>query len=219
MTFTIIARDPDSGAIGVATATGSIAVGAQVPHCRHGVGAIATQGYSTNVLFARRGLPMLAGGQSAAEVAKTLVAEDNGRDYRQMAVMDGKGNTAAWTGEANSDSKGQLEASNLVVAGNTLSNAGVLDAMTAAYAASAGEDLATRLLGALAAGEAAGGDSRGTCSAALLLDCGKGAALNLRVDYDEAPVAALQALQLRAQDEEYRYFLLRLPDEQDPSRY
>ncbi len=233
MTFTIIGRDPDSGAVGVATATGSIAVGAQVPHCRFGVGAVATQGYSTNVLFARRGLPRLAKGESAPHVMRALVAEDEGRDFRQLAVMDRDGKTSGWTGSANSDFKGHHEGANFIVAGNILTGPDVLAAMAAAFQAGSGEaggreasggktgggDLAQRLLAALKAGEAAGGDSRGTRSAALLVDAGSGAALNLRVDYDEDPVTALAALHERSKDEVYRDFLARLPDEQDPSRY
>lgn len=219
MTFTIIGHDPENGAIGVATATGSIAVGAQVPHCRFGVGAVATQGWTTNVLFARRGLPLLAKGQSASHVMRALVAEDEGRDYRQLAVMDRDGGTAGWTGAKNSDFKGHRDGQNVIVAGNLLAGDGVLDAMAAAYEAAAGQDLAERLLAALTAGQAAGGDSRGTCSAALLVDSGSGAALNLRVDYDDRPVAALAALHERSKDAVYRDFLARLPDEQDPSRY
>ncbi len=220
MTFTIIAQDPQTQALGVATATGSIAVGAQVPHCRFGVGAIATQGFSTNVLFARRGLPLLARGDSAPDVVRALTAEDEGRDFRQLAVMDAAGDTAGWTGAANSDYKDHRAEKGLIVAGNILAGPQVLDAMLAAFHGG-GEtgDLAARLLAALAAGEAAGGDSRGTCSAALLVDGGNGAALNLRVDYDADPVAALQALHERSKDQVYRDFLQRLPNEQDPDRY
>lgn len=219
MTFSIIGRDSDSGALGVATATGSIAVGAQVPHCRFGVGAIATQGYSTNVLYARRGLPRLAEGQSAPHVMRALVAEDEGRDFRQLAVMDRDGRTASWTGASNTDAKSAKEGDGWIAAGNILASIGVLDAMAGAFQESAGQALAGRLLAALAAGEAAGGDSRGACSAALLVDSGQGAALNLRVDYDEHPVAALLALYERSKDPVYREFLKRLPDEQDPGRH
>lgn len=218
MTFSIIGRDPEDGTIGVATATGSLAVGAQVPHCRFGVGAVATQGWSTNVLFARRGLPRLAKGESAPHVMRALVAEDEGRDYRQLAVMDREGRTAGWTGKANSGFKGHDEGVDVIVAGNILAGPDVLTAMRAAYDATEG-GLAERLLAALQAGEAAGGDQRGARSAALLVDGGKGAALNLRVDYDESPVAALVALHERSKDQVYRDFLQRLPDEQDPGRY
>jgi len=220
MTFTIIAQDPETQAVGVATATGSIAVGAQVPHCRFGVGAIATQGYSTNVLFARRGLPLLARGDSATDVVRALTAEDEGRDFRQLAVMDAAGGTAGWSGAANSDFKDHRAEKGLIVAGNILVGPQVLDAMLAAFhGADDAGDLAARLLAALAAGEAAGGDSRGTCSAALLVDGGTGAALNLRVDYDADPVAALRALHERSKDQVYRDFLQRLPNEQEPHRY
>lgn len=219
MTFSILARDPDTGAIGVATATGSIAVGAQVPHCRSGVGAIATQGYSTNMLFARRGLPLLAQGQSARHVLRTLVADDQGRDFRQLAVMDRNGSTAGWTGEANSDFKAHHEGEGFILAGNILAGPAVLEAMAASLESSGGQDLTERLLAALKAGEAAGGDARGTCSAALLVDYGKGAALNLRIDYDATPIDALEALHERSKDSAYRDFLMRLPDEQDPNRY
>lgn len=218
MTYTIIARDPEIGAIGVATATGSIAVGAQVPHCRFGVGAVATQGWTTNMLFARRGLPLLAKGQSAPHVMRALVAEDEGRDFRQLAVMDREGGTAGWTGAANSEFKGHREERNVIVAGNILAGEAVLEAMIAGYRADGGRDLAERLLAALSAGEAAGGDTRGTCSAALLVDSGSGAALNLRIDFDDRPVAALAALHERSKDAVYRDFLRRLPDEQDPGR-
>lgn len=219
MTFTIIGREAESGAIGVATATGSIAVGAQVPHCRFGAGAVATQGFSTNLLFARRGLPLLAAGEPAPQVLQALVDADPGRDYRQLAVMDRQGRTAGWTGSANSDSKGTRTCADLVVAGNILSGTEVLDAMIAGYRAAGGAALAERLLAALAAGEEAGGDARGTCSAALLVDGGLGAALNLRIDYSGDPVAALADLHERSKEAEYRDFLKRLPDEQDPGRY
>ncbi|MGE5766283.1 MAG: DUF1028 domain-containing protein [Bacteroidota bacterium] len=215
MTFTVIGRDPASGALGVATATGSIAVGAQVPHCRYGVGAIATQGHTTNLRFPRRGLPLLAQGQPAAQVLRSLVDEDPERDFRQLAVMDRNGGTAGWTGRANGDFKDHHAGDGVIVAGNILRGPQVLEAMLAAYDRTADAELAERLLAALAAGEAAGGDRRGTRSAALLCDTGAGAALNLRIDYSEAPVAALQALHERSRDREYRDFLRRLPDGQD----
>lgn len=219
MTFTIIAQDSRTGAVGVATATGSIAVGAQVPHCRFGVGAVATQGHSTNVLFPRRGLPLLARGEAAEAVVEALTAEDEGRDFRQLAVLDARGGTAGWTGAANSEFKDHRAEAGLIVAGNILRGPEVLSAMVGAYRQATRDALAERLLAALAAGEAAGGDARGTCSAALLVDSGNGAALNLRVDYDARPVAALQALHERSKDQIYQDFLQRLPSEQNPHRY
>lgn len=219
MTFTIIARDPKNGAVGVATATGSIAVGAQVPHCRFGAGGIATQGHTTNVLFARHGLPRLAKGERAPDVLRDLLAADDGRDLRQVAVLDTRGETAGWTGEANGDFKGHHVGSNFIVAGNLLTGPEVLSAMSVAYASSGLTELALRLLAALSAGETAGGDSRGTCSAALLVDSGCGAALDLRVDFDPAPVAALEKLHDRSRDQDYRNFLKRLPGARNSSSY
>ena len=219
MTFSIIARDPENGAVGVATATGSIAVGAQVPHCRFGAGAVATQGHTTNILIARRGLPLLAEGGHAPEVLDRLLSADQGREFRQVAMLDAKGGTAGWTGAANSDSKGHLEGRNFIVAGNLLAGPKVLPAMRAAFESAAGTDFALRLLAALKGGEAAGGDARGTCSAALLVDSGCGAPLDLRIDFDAAPVAALHHLHERSQDETYREFLRRLPSERTSSGY
>ena len=219
MTFTIIARDPANGAVGVATATGSIAVGAQVPHCRFGAGGIATQGHTTNVFIARHGLPRLAKGERAPDVLRDLLAADDGRNLRQVAVLDARGESAGWTGETNGDFKGHRVGTNVIVAGNLLTGPEVLSAMSAAYASSGVTELALRLLVALSAGEAAGGDSRGTCSAALLVDSGCGAALDLRVDFDPAPVAALERLHDRSRDQDYRDFLMRLPDERHPDGY
>ena len=219
MTFSILARDPENGTVGVATATGSIAVGAQVPHCRFGVGAVATQGHTTSVLLARRALPLMAKGQAAAEILRGLLADDDGRDFRQIALLDASGQTAGWSGASNGDFKGHREAENFIVAGNLLPGPEVLTAMSETYLAKHGDEIALRLLAALKAGEAAGGDRRGTCSAALLVDSGMGAALDLRIDYDRAPVDALERLHEHSRDKVYRDFLKRLPGELDSGRY
>ena len=218
MTFSIVARDSRTGALGVATATGSLAVGAQVPHCAFGIGAIITQGHSTNVLFAQDGLPLLRDGQTAEEVLHGVVERDQGRDYRQMAVLDARGRAACWTGSENGDHKGHDHGEDLILAGNLLARAAVLDDMARAFGAKDG-GLADRLLAALNAGQEAGGDRRGTCSAALLVDEGEGAALNLRIDYSESPVSDLVALYERSKDEDYRAFLKRLPNRDDPHRF
>lgn len=219
MTFTIVARDATTGAFGIATATGSIAVGAHVPHCRFGVGAILTQGHSTNVLYGRHGMPLLARGDPAASVVSSLVEVDRGKDYRQMAVMDTRGESCCWTGSQNGDYKHHHAVQNLIVAGNLLAGPEVLEAMISAAAAAADAAPGAKLLAALAAGQAAGGDSRGTRSAALLVDDGAGAPLDLRVDYHERPIEALADLYEKASDKDYHEFLQRLPDEQNPDRY
>lgn len=219
MTFSIVGRDSGTGALGVATATGSLAVGAQVPHCVFGVGAIITQGHSTNPLFASDGLPLLRDGSSAEEVVRSLVDRDHGRDYRQMAVIDAGGRGACWTGAENGDHKGHVHRDDLILAGNILASPAVLEEMAAAFDGKAADDLAARLLAALQAGQAAGGDRRGTCSAALLIDDGSGAALDLRIDYSTSPVADLNSLYERSKDGDYRAFLRRLPDRDHPHRY
>ena len=133
MTFSIIARDTETGLIGVATATGKIAVGAQVPHLRPGVGAIATQGFTTNPLYAEAGFQLLEAGQSAKDVVSTLTKGDDGRDWRQVLVMDRDGGTAGMTGVSNETAFGIIEANGLIVGGNMLANKGVLSAMKDAY--------------------------------------------------------------------------------------
>lgn len=218
MTFSIAARDRETGTFGVATATGSLAVGAQVPHCSFGAGAIITQGHSTNVLIAEDGISLLQRGRSAEEVLRRAVDDDQGRDYRQMAVLDAQGRGACWTGAENGDHKGHDHDEDLILAGNLLAGSAVLDAMAKAYDANGG-GLAERLLAALLAGQDAGGDRRGTCSAALLIDEGSGAALDLRVDYAERAVADLMTLYERSKDEDYRAFLKRLPNRENPHRY
>ena len=219
MTLSIVAREDRTGALGVATATGSLAVGAQVPHCAYGVGAMITQGHSTNRLFASDGMPLLRRGRAAEDVLRTVLDRDRGRDLRQAGIIDARGRSACWTGTGNGDHKGHIHRDNLLLAGNILAGPEVLDAMQIAFDASGTEDLGLRLLAALEAGQAAGGDRRGTCSAALRVDDGSGAALDLRVDYSLTPVADLAALYERSMDDEYRAFLRRLPDHDHPHRY
>lgn len=219
MTFSIVGRDERTGCLGIATATGMIAVGAQVPHCAHGVGAIITQGYATNTLFAQDGLPLLAQGNAAEEVLKTVVGRDEGRDYRQLAVMDAQGRTACWTGSGNDGYKAHRDRRNLIVAGNLLTGPAVLAAMESAFEDYALDDMGDCLIAALQAGRDAGGDVRGVCSAALVLDDGDGAAVNLRIDHSKTPIADLRALYERSKDKDYRAFLKRLPDRDHPHRH
>ncbi len=216
MTFSIIARDPETGYIGVATATGKIAVGAQVPHLRPGIGAIATQGYTTNPLYAEDGFRLLNAGWTAREVVEALTARDQGRDWRQLLVMDRDGSTAAATGQANEAALGVIDTDNMIVGGNMLANDGVLPAMKAAYRNAKGLPCAARLLAALKAGEAAGGDKRGTCSAAILALDEAPWPLNLRIDFATDLMPSLEDLYRRSTEKDYRDFRLRLPDKSKP---
>ena len=211
MTFSIIARDPATGFLGVATATGKIAVGAQVPHLRPGVGAIATQGFTTNPLYAEDGFGLLEAGRTAKDVVETLTTNDGGRDWRQLLVMDRDGGTAGATGASNETVLGVIEAQGLIVGGNMLANDNVLTAMKDAYERANASPLAARLVAALKAGEAEGGDKRGTCSAAMLVQDEAPWPLNLRIDFAADLVASLDDLYRRSRESSYRDFRLSLP--------
>lgn len=193
MTFSLVARDPHSGAVGVACATGGPVVGSLVPHAAAGVGAIATQG-NTNAFYAFDGLALLADAALPAEVVlQRVLAGDAGRDRRQCIMVDRQGRTAAWTGPACGPHAGALTEAGLAVAGNMLSTDTVLAAMVAAYR-QGGSELGDRLLAALRAGEAAGGDERGIRSAALKVYTGEPyPALDLRADWSLRPLDDLAA--------------------------
>lgn len=195
MTWSIIARDEASGRIGIAVATCAFAVGARVPHIRTGIGAIATQA-TTNVLFGRRGLSLLAAGLSADDCVRRLLADDEGREHRQIHVMDGAGALAARTGQACVPWCGHRVEATFSVAGNMLAGSEVIAATAEIYMANAALPFARRLLAAMDAGEAAGGDKRGRQSAALLIHDGEEhAALDLRVDDHDKPLAELRRLE------------------------
>lgn len=211
MTFSIIARDPATGFLGVATATGKIAVGAQVPHLRPGVGAIATQGFTTNPLYAEDGFGLLEAGRTAKDVVETLTTNDGGRDWRQLLVMDRDGGTAGATGASNETVLGVIEAQGLIIGGNMLASDSVLTAMKDAYEWANASPLAARLVAALTAGEAEGGDKRGTCSAAMLVQDEAPWPLNLRIDFAADLVASLDDLYRRSRESSYRDFRLSLP--------
>lgn len=195
MTFSIVARDPTTGELGAAAATGLIAVGALVPHVRAGAGAIATQGWATNPFYGPEGLELLAGAAPAEAALAALTKADAGRDFRQAIVIDASGRCAGWSGAHNVPIHGTHCQENVAVAGNMLANDAVLTEMLAAYRAAAPRPLAGRLVATLEAGARAGGDRRGTCSAALVVDDGRGyPPVDLRVDFHDRPVAELSRL-------------------------
>ncbi len=194
MTFSIVARDPVSGAFGVATATGGPVVGSLVPHARAGVGAIATQGY-TNPLYGFDGMEMLGAGESAGTVVKLLVDADAGRDRRQLVVIDSQGRSAGWSGESLTPQAGMILEEGVAVAGNLLASTDVLAAMVSAYRAAETQPLERRLLAALGGGAGAGGDARGIRSAAIRTYTDQPyPRYDLRIDLDRDPIAALAAL-------------------------
>jgi uncharacterized Ntn-hydrolase superfamily protein len=194
MTWSIIARDGQTGRVGIAVATRFFAVGAMVPHIRTGVGAVASQAFM-NPHYGPRGLAMMEAGLGADEVVARLTADDEGRDNRQLHVMDRDGRFATHTGSACIAWCGHRLHPTFSIAGNMLVGPAVLDETARAYEAASHLPFARRLIQAMQAGEAAGGDKRGKQSAALLIHDGEDYPLyDLRVDDHADPLAELARL-------------------------
>ena len=193
MTWSILARDAD-GSFGLAIASKFFAVGALCIHSRRGVGALATQALM-NPLYGAAGLGLLAEGLGAADVVARLTGADAGRAMRQVHVMPAHGDSAAHTGDACIDWCGHQGHADFSVAGNMLAGPQVLQATAQAYVDAHHLPLAERLIAAMVAGEAAGGDKRGKQSAALLIQGDEDhAQLDLRVDDHAEPMQELRRL-------------------------
>jgi uncharacterized Ntn-hydrolase superfamily protein len=194
MTWSLCAHDPDTGALAVAVATCSFAVGASCPHVRAGVGAVSTQSF-TNRYLAPAILDGLARGLAPADAIEGALAGDRGRGIRQVHAVDRHGRAASFTGANCIEWCGELAAEGVSVAGNMLAGPEVLAETLAAYRATAGQALPERLLAAMEAGEAAGGDRRGKQSAAMLLTTVEDFPdLNLRVDDHAEPLPELRRM-------------------------
>lgn len=198
-TYSIVARDPATGELGVAVQSHWFSVGSLVTWAEAGVGAIATQAF-VNASFGPRGLELLRQGLSAPEVVKTLIAADEGREVRQLAIIDSQGQVAAHTGGNCIPAAGHHLGDNYVVQANLMLNEQVWPAMAAAFEASQGP-LAERLVTTLAAAQAVGGDIRGQQSAALLVVKGVNTGqiwedrlIELRIEDHPQPVTELQRL-------------------------
>ena len=196
-TFSIAACDLEAGEWGVAVQSKFLAVGSVVPWAEPEVGAIATQAYA-NPRYGPDGLALLREGLGASEVVERLVVGDDDRDGRQVGVVDGSGVGAAWTGSGCLDWAGHRTGECYSAQGNILVSGATVDALAGTFESTAGRPLAERLLECLAAAQAAGGDSRGQQSAALLVVKRNGgyAALSdvlvdVRVDDHEHPIAEL----------------------------
>ncbi|HET7046582.1 MAG TPA: DUF1028 domain-containing protein [Gaiellaceae bacterium] len=199
-TYSIAACDLEARQWGAATQSKFLAVGSVVPWARAGVGAIATQAYA-NPTYGPDGLALLESGLSAEEVVQRLTGADEGRDHRQLGVVDARGGSATFTGGECMDWAGGRTGPGWAAQGNILVSEDTVAALGAAFEESAGRPLAVRLLEALAAAQAAGGDRRGQQSAALLVvepDGGYGGftdvLVDLRVDDHATPVAELARL-------------------------
>lgn len=205
-TFSIVAYDPETGDYGVAVQSKYFSVGDVVPHASAGTGAVATQARG-NLQYGIRGLQLLAQGMAAGEVIRTLTEADPLSAQRQLGVVDQQGVPATFTGAECLPWAGGLEGDHYAVQGNLLAGPQVVQAMSVAYEVAPG-DLAQRLVYALAAGQAAGGDARGRQSAAVLVVRAGGGYMgltdryvDLHVEDHETPIKELRRLlQIRYAD-------------------
>src|SRR3954470_12766758 len=196
-TYSIAACDLEEGQWGVATQSKFLSVGSVVPWAEPGVGAIATQAYA-NPRYGPQGLTLLREGLSADEVVERLTTADDGRDHRQLGVVDAQGRGASYTGAECMDWAGGRTGPGYAAQGNILVSAETVDALATCFEHTEGRPLAERLLEALAAAQAAGGDRRGQQAAGLLVverDGGYGGlcglVVDLRVEGHPQPVVGL----------------------------
>lgn len=216
MTWSIIAREQDSSALGIAVASKFFAVGSLVPWIDSGTGAVATQAL-INPTYGRNGLRMMAHGRDARTTLARLIAGDAGREARQLHIIDANGNIAAHTGAECIDWCGHISAPGISIAGNMLAGPQVLEACLATYEAGAALPFAERLLGALEAGDAAGGDKRGRQSAALLTNRGElYPETDIRVDDHPDPFTELRRI-FDVYQEDFAVFRKFMPTDANPS--
>ncbi len=215
-TFSITARCPETGMVGVAVASRFLAVGALCPHVAAGAGAIASQAL-VNPLLGIQGLRLLATGKSAQAVLDELLAADEGEAFRQVGVVDVRGNAAAHTGSNCIEWAGHRTGDGYVVAGNLLTGPDVLAAMEQAYLASKAMPFHQRLLAALEAGQARGGDKRGKQAAAIrIAHTEEYPFLDLRVDDHPDPIPELKRL-AELSDKTFAPYRSFLPTRENPS--
>jgi uncharacterized Ntn-hydrolase superfamily protein len=198
-TFSIVARDPETGELGVAVQSHWFSVGSTVPWAEAGVGAVATQSF-VDPSYGKLGLELMRLGRSGPDALKALLAGDEGREVRQVAMIDAQGRVDAWTGKNDIQAAGHIVGKNYSVQANLMSNDRVWPAMSRAFETTKG-DLAERMLAALDAAQAAGGDIRGRQSAAIIIVSGKSTGkpwadrvFDLRVDDSPQPLTELRRL-------------------------
>ncbi len=200
MTWSIVARDPESGVLAAAVSTRFFAVGALCPHVAAGVGALCTQAL-INPLYAVDGLDLLRQNVAPADVVARLTGADAGAHVRQLHIIDAQGRIAQYTGSQCVDWCGHIAGADFSVAGNMLAGPQVIAATAERFAATTGRPMAERLIAALEAGEAAGGDKRGKQSAALKIASTEPYPdLDLRVDDHAEPLAELRRLYAKSQE-------------------
>ena len=193
MTYSIVARDPETGHLGIAVASRFFAVGSHVPHIRYNA-AVATQAF-VNPLWGIEGARRLTAGELAEDVLADFIARDGGQSLRQAHMIDRHGHSVAHTGSACTDWAGHLIEENVSVAGNMLTGPDVVGDTMACYRANMDKPFVERLMLAMEAGEKAGGDKRGRQAAALRVHCGQDYPhFDLRVDDHGDPLAELRRL-------------------------
>jgi uncharacterized Ntn-hydrolase superfamily protein len=217
MTLSILTIDPKTGIMAAAATTGSLCVGGWVLRGDIESGLVASQGTAPSTFWRDDVLRGMYRGQSAAEAVEAVIEADDGRGFRQLTALDRSGGTSAHTGADSVAYAGHIADQNMVVAGNMLSGAEVLEAM--AEAAKAGHvDPAQRMLAVLKAGKLAGGDSRGLRSAALLVLKPDEPPLDVRIDASDDPLTDLEALWAKTQASPYHDWLSAVPVLIDKSR-
>ncbi len=199
-TFSIVARDANTGEMAVAVQSHWFSVGTAVSWAEAGVGAVATQSF-TNKSFGPRGLELLKQGKSPQEAMDILLSDDEGRDFRQVAILDSKGRVATHTGKSCIDFAGDANGENFSVQANMMLNDKVVPAMERAWKENSQMPLAERMIAVLQAAQNAGGDIRGKQSAALLVVAAEASEepwndtlIDLRVDDAENPVKEIDRL-------------------------
>jgi uncharacterized Ntn-hydrolase superfamily protein len=198
-TYSIVGADPAAGEVGIAVQSKFLAVGNVVPWAKGGIGAVATQSWA-NIKYGVDGLKLLEEGLHPEEVIARLIAEDDGRETRQVGIVDIQGRSATFTGKECSDWAGGIAGENFAAQGNVLVSKETVDALAGTFQSTSG-DLTTKLMEALAAGQAAGGDRRGMQSAALYIvkegagyGGGSDRLVDIRVDDHPDPIAELRRI-------------------------
>jgi len=216
MTFSIVARDPETDAVGVAVQSKFVGVGAVVPFASADAGAIATQSFA-NVAYGPDGLNLLREGHSAEEVIEELTEPDDDAPQRQVGIVGQDGSVAAFTGEECFDHASDRQGEHYTVQGNILENRETVDAMADTFEETDG-GLPEKLIAALHAGNEAGGDQRGEQSAALYVakpeggyDGGNDRWIDVRVDDHEHPIDELERV--------FRVYDVTLLEREDPDEY
>lgn len=199
-TYSIVARDPETGEMGVAVQSHWFSVGTAVSWAEAGVGAVATQSF-VNKSFGIRGLQLLKNGLTAQQALDSLLSDDPGREVRQVAIIDNKGNVATHTGKNCIDYADHIKGDNFSVQSNMMLNNKVSKAMSGAFEKNKGKPLAERMLLALEAAQSVGGDIRGKQSSAIIVVPGKSEGkpwdertVDLRVDDHPEPIKELRRL-------------------------